>query len=31
MGFRFTRSAAGDFLGYDLSAEVGYQEESKVL
>jgi hypothetical protein len=30
MGFRFTRSNAGDFLGYDLSAEIGFQEESKI-
>lgn len=29
IGLKFTRSNAGDFLGYDISAEVGYQEESK--
>lgn len=29
LGFKFSRANAGDFLGYDLSAEVGYQEESK--
>ena len=29
LGFKFARSNAGDFLGYDLSAEVGFQEESK--
>lgn len=28
-GFKFARSGAGDFHGYDLSAEIGYQEESK--
>ena len=31
MGLKFTRSNAGDFFGYDLSAEVGFQEESKRL
>lgn len=31
LGFKFARANAGDFLGYDLSAEVGYQEESKRL
>jgi hypothetical protein len=29
IGLKFTRSNAGDFYGYDLSAEVGFQEESK--
>jgi hypothetical protein len=29
LGFKFARQNAGDFLGYDLSAEVGFQEESK--
>lgn len=27
--FKLQRAAAGDFYGYDLTAEVGYQEESK--
>jgi hypothetical protein len=27
--FKFQRANAGDFHGYDLSAEIGYQEESK--
>ena len=29
IGLKFTRANAGDFMGYDISAEVGYQEESK--
>lgn len=31
VGFKFTRANAGDFLGYDLSADVTYLEESKLL
>ena len=29
LGFSFEREGPGDVLGYDLSAEVGFQEESK--
>lgn len=29
MGFKFTRSGAGDFHLFDLTAEVGFQEETK--
>ncbi len=29
LGLKFTRSGAGDFYGYDLSAETSFQEESK--
>ena len=29
IGLKFARSGAGDFFGYDLAAEVGFQEESK--
>ncbi|GIV03983.1 MAG: hypothetical protein KatS3mg015_2813 [Fimbriimonadales bacterium] len=29
LGLKFTRTNAGDFHGFDLSAEVGFQEESK--
>lgn len=29
VGLKFTRANAGDFFGYDISAEVGFQEESK--
>lgn len=31
IGLKFARANAGDFFGYDISAEVGYQEESKRL
>lgn len=31
IGIKLTRANAGDLYGYDLSAEVGYQEESKRL
>jgi hypothetical protein len=29
IGLKFVKSNAGDFHGFDISAEVGYQEESK--
>jgi hypothetical protein len=29
LGLKFARANAGDFYGYDLSAEVSFQEESK--
>ena len=31
VGFKFQRANAGDFLGYDLTAEVAFQEDSKRL
>ncbi len=31
IGLKFARANAGDFLGYDISAEIGFQEESKRL
>lgn len=30
IGLKFARSGAGDFQGYDISAEVSYQEENKL-
>jgi len=29
LGLKFVKTGAGDFHGFDISAEVGYQEESK--